>query len=201
MGGDRGRIVSHGQGNPGTEGDRTHTPPTLNRSHTSAGQSHQLIGGALVIIAIERPQQTRATQSRQREDRSRAQCTAMDQMLAFLAVVHDPRRQPSTTLHTPETIRTILGLATIGGRRMGWRAPPGGRPRRRGLRRFWTCPRGFRPTLRVGASLPGSTRHLQPALVARMKARTDLSQDRIALDGKPLRRSLDRRMVKARCTS
>jgi hypothetical protein len=35
------------------------------------------------------------------------QPTAMDQMFAFFAVVHDPRRQHPTTLHALETILTI----------------------------------------------------------------------------------------------
>jgi hypothetical protein len=35
------------------------------------------------------------------------QPTAMDQMFAFFAAVHDPRRQHPTTLHALETILTI----------------------------------------------------------------------------------------------
>jgi DDE_Tnp_1-associated len=44
-----------------------------------------------------------------------AQSTAIDQMFAFFAVVHDPHRQHPTTLHTLETILTITILATICG--------------------------------------------------------------------------------------
>ena len=40
---------------------------------------------------------------------------ALDQMLAFFAVVQDPRRQHPTTLHAMETILTITMLATIWG--------------------------------------------------------------------------------------
>jgi hypothetical protein len=44
-----------------------------------------------------------------------AQRSAIDQMFTFFAVVHDPRRQHPTTLHTLETILTITILATICG--------------------------------------------------------------------------------------
>jgi DDE_Tnp_1-associated len=44
-----------------------------------------------------------------------AQPTAIDQMFTFFAVVHDPRRQPPTTLHALEAILTIPILATICG--------------------------------------------------------------------------------------
>ncbi|HEX9868559.1 MAG TPA: transposase family protein [Candidatus Tectomicrobia bacterium] len=44
-----------------------------------------------------------------------AQRTAIDRMLTFFAVVHDPRRQHPTTRHTLETILTMTILATIGG--------------------------------------------------------------------------------------
>jgi hypothetical protein len=41
------------------------------------------------------------------------QRTAIDQMCTLFAVVHDPRRQHPTTLHTLGTILTITILATI----------------------------------------------------------------------------------------
>jgi len=44
-----------------------------------------------------------------------AQPPALDQMFAFFAVVHDPRRQHPTTLHALETILIITILATICG--------------------------------------------------------------------------------------
>ena len=40
---------------------------------------------------------------------------AIDQMFSSFAVVHDPRRQHPTTLHSLEAILTITILATIGG--------------------------------------------------------------------------------------
>src|SRR5215813_8846821 len=41
--------------------------------------------------------------------------TGIEQLLAFFAVVHDPRRQHATTWHPLETILTITILATICG--------------------------------------------------------------------------------------
>ena len=41
--------------------------------------------------------------------------TAIEQILAFFAVVQDPRRQHATTWHSLETIITITILATICG--------------------------------------------------------------------------------------
>ena len=40
---------------------------------------------------------------------------AIDQMFSYFAVVHDPRRQHPTTLHSLEAILTITILATICG--------------------------------------------------------------------------------------
>jgi hypothetical protein len=41
--------------------------------------------------------------------------SAIDQMFAYFAVVHDPRRQPPTTLHSREAMITMTILATICG--------------------------------------------------------------------------------------
>ena len=40
---------------------------------------------------------------------------AIDQMFSYFAVVHDPRRQHPTTLHSLEAILTMTILATICG--------------------------------------------------------------------------------------
>jgi len=56
---------------------------------------------------------TNSFRSTTQEDSSMAEPTALDQMFAFFVVVHDPRRQHPTTLHTLETILPITILATI----------------------------------------------------------------------------------------
>ena len=66
-----------------------------------------------------------------------AQPTALDQMFAFFAVVHDPRRQHLTTLHALEPILTITILATICGAQNWVEIVSWGMPRRRGSQRFW----------------------------------------------------------------
>ena len=43
------------------------------------------------------------------------QPSAIDQMVAVFAVVHDPRRQQPTPLHALETLLTLTILATICG--------------------------------------------------------------------------------------
>ena len=53
-----------------------------------------------------------------------AQRSVIDQMFTFFAVVHDPRRQHPTTLHTLETILTIMMLATLCGAQNGGRDRP-----------------------------------------------------------------------------
>jgi hypothetical protein len=65
-----------------------------------------------------------------------AQRTAIDQMFAFSLVVHDPRHQHPTMLHTLETILTIRILATTWGSRIQWKSPNGGRPSGSGSRSF-----------------------------------------------------------------
>jgi hypothetical protein len=47
-------------------------------------------------------------------------------MCASVAVVHDPRRQPPTTLHSLAAMLTITILATIGGAHHGVEIAPWG---------------------------------------------------------------------------
>jgi predicted transposase YbfD/YdcC len=122
-----------------------------------------------------------------------AQPPALDQMLAFFAVVHDPRRQHPTTLHALETSLTITILATMcgaqnwveiehwGQAKAAWRAEF--LDLAQGMPSHDTFGRGF--AVLDPASLP-------QAFVSWMQARADLSQGIVALEGKTLRRSLDR---------
>ena len=122
-----------------------------------------------------------------------AQPTAIDQMLAFFAVVHDPRRQHPTTLHTLETILTITILATICGAQQWVEIAHWGQAKAAWRAEFLDLPPGIpsHDTFgRVFAVLAPAS--LQPAFVAWMKALADLSQDIVARAGKTIRRSLDR---------
>ena len=87
-----------------------------------------------------------------------AQRSAIDQMFTFFAVVHDPRRQHPTTLHTLETILTITILATICGAQNRVEIAHWGQAKAAWLAEFLDLTRGFRPTIRLGASLPCLTR-------------------------------------------
>jgi predicted transposase YbfD/YdcC len=122
-----------------------------------------------------------------------AQRPAIDQLLTFFAVVHDPRRQHPTTLHPLETILTITILATIGGAQHGVEIAPWGQAQEAWLAEFLDLTPGI-PSHdtcgRVFAVLDPAC--LQQALVRWMKALADLRQDIVALEGKTIRRSLDR---------
>lgn len=122
-----------------------------------------------------------------------AQRTAIDQMFTFFAVVHDPRRQHPTTLHTLETILTITILATICGAQNWVEIAHWGQAKAAWLAEFLDLTQGIpsHDTFgRVFAVLDPES--LQQAFVAWMNALADLSQDIVALDGKTIRRSLDR---------
>ena len=122
-----------------------------------------------------------------------AQCSAMDQMLTFFAVVHDPRRQHPTTLHTLETILTITILATLCGAQNWVEIAHWGQAKAAWLAEFLDLTQGM-PSHdtcgRVFAALDPES--LQPACMRWMNALADLSQDVVALDGKTIRRSLER---------
>jgi predicted transposase YbfD/YdcC len=113
-------------------------------------------------------------------------------MFAFFAVVHDPRRQHPTTLHTLETILTTTILATICGAQNWVEIAAWGHAKAVWLAEFLDLTHGIpsHDTFgRVFAVLDPAS--LQQAFVAWMQALADLSQDIVALDGKTIRRSLD----------
>jgi predicted transposase YbfD/YdcC len=121
-----------------------------------------------------------------------AQPPAIDQMFAFFAVVHDPRRQHPTTLHALETILTITVLATICGAQNWVEIAHWGHAKAEWLAEFLDLTHGIpsHETFgRVFAVLAPES--LQQAFVSWMKALADLSQGIVALDGKTIRRSLD----------
>jgi predicted transposase YbfD/YdcC len=122
-----------------------------------------------------------------------AQPTAIDQICAFFTVVHDPRRPHPTTLHTLETILTITILATICGAQNWVEIEHWGKAKAAWLAEFLDLTHGIpsHDTFgRVFAVLDPTS--LQQAFVSWMQALADLRQDIVALDGKTIRRSLDR---------
>lgn len=122
-----------------------------------------------------------------------AQRTAIDQMCAFFAVVHDPRRQHPTTLHALETSLTITRLATIGGAQHGVEIAHWGQAKAAWLAAFLDLTQGIPSHDTFGRVLAVfNPESLQQAFGFWMKALADLSQDIVALDGKTIRRSLDR---------
>jgi len=121
-----------------------------------------------------------------------AEPTAIDQMFAFFAVVHDPRRQHPTTLHALETILTLTILATICGAQNWVEIEHWGHAKAEWLAEFLDLAHGIpsHDTFgRVFAVLDPAS--LQQAFVSWMQALVDLRQDIVALDGKTIRRSLD----------
>jgi predicted transposase YbfD/YdcC len=122
-----------------------------------------------------------------------AQRSAIDQMFTFFAVVHDPRRQHPTTLHTLETILTITILATICGAQNGVEIAHWGQAKAAWLAEFLDLPQGIPSHDTVGRVCAVlAPESLQQALVRWMNALADLSQEIVALAGKTIRRSLDR---------
>jgi hypothetical protein len=120
------------------------------------------------------------------------QPSAIDQMVAFFAVVHDPRRQHPTTLHALETLLTLTILATICGAQNWVEIEHWGHAKAEWLAEFLDLASGIPSHETCGRVLavldPAS---LQPAVASWMKALADLPQDIVARAGKTLRRSLD----------
>jgi hypothetical protein len=122
-----------------------------------------------------------------------AQRTAIDQMFTFFAVVHAPRRQPPTTLHPLETILTITILATIGGAQHWVESAHWGQAKAAWLAEFLALPQGLPSHETCGRVFAVRDPESLPQAFGRwMKALADRSQDLVALEGKTLRRSLDR---------
>jgi predicted transposase YbfD/YdcC len=118
---------------------------------------------------------------------------AIDQMFSYFAVVHDPRRQHPTTLHSLEAILTMTILATIGGAQNWVEIEQWGQAHHQWLAEFLDLTHGI-PSHdtcgRVFALLEPTK--LQQACMAWMSALAKLAEEVIALDGKTIRRSLDR---------
>jgi predicted transposase YbfD/YdcC len=118
---------------------------------------------------------------------------AIDQMFSYFAVVHDPRRQHPTTLHSLEAILTITILATICGAHNWVEIEQWGHAHAQWLSEFLDLTHGIpsHDTFgRVFAVLEPTK--LQQAFMTWMSALANLAEEVIALDGKTIRRSLDR---------
>jgi hypothetical protein len=118
---------------------------------------------------------------------------AIDKMFSYFAVVHDPRRQHPTTLHSLEAILTITILATICGAHNWVEIEQWGHAHYQWLSEFLDLTHGIpsHDTFgRVFALLEPTK--LQQAFMTWMSALANLAEEVIALDGKTIRRSLDR---------
>jgi predicted transposase YbfD/YdcC len=118
---------------------------------------------------------------------------AIDQMFSYFAVVHDPRRQHPTTLHSLEAILTITILATICGAHNWVEIEQWGHAHHQWLSEFLDLTYGIpsHDTLgRVFALLDPTA--LQQAFTTWMSALANVAEEVLALDGKTIRRSLDR---------
>lgn len=118
---------------------------------------------------------------------------AIDQMFSYFAVIHDPRRQHPTTLHSLEAIITMAILATICGAHNWVEIEQWGHAHHQWLAEFLDLQHGIPSHDTFGRvfALLDPTR-LQQAFTAWMSALADLAEEIIALDGKTIRRSLDR---------
>jgi DDE_Tnp_1-associated/Transposase DDE domain len=118
---------------------------------------------------------------------------AIDQMFSYFAVVHDPRRQHPTTLHSLEAILTITILATICGAHNWVESEQWGHAHHQWLSEFLDLTYGI-PSHdifgRVFAVLDPTALH--QAFMTWMSALANVAGEVIALDGKTIRRSLDR---------
>lgn len=118
---------------------------------------------------------------------------ALNPMCSYFAAVDDPRRPHSTTLHSLEAILIITILGTICGAHNWVEIEQWGQAQEAWLSEFLELPHGIpsHDTFgRVFALLDPESLH--QAFVAWMGALAQLSQEIIALDGKTIRRSLDR---------
>jgi predicted transposase YbfD/YdcC len=119
--------------------------------------------------------------------------TAIEQILAFFAVVQDPRRQHATTWHSLETIITITILATICGAQNWVEIAHWGEAKAAWLAEFLDLTHGIPSHDTFGRVFALLDPHgLQQAFTSWMQALAELREDIVALDGKTLRRSLDR---------
>jgi predicted transposase YbfD/YdcC len=118
---------------------------------------------------------------------------AIDHMCGYFAHVEDPRRPHPTTLHSLEAILIITILGTICGAQNWVEIAQWGEAQQAWLREFLELPSGIpsHDTFgRVFALLDPESLH--QAFLAWMSALAQRGQEIIALDGKTIRRSLDR---------
>lgn len=117
----------------------------------------------------------------------------LNPMCSYFAAVDDPRRQHATTHHSLEAILVITILGTICGAHNWVEIEQWGQAQESWLSEFLELPYGIpsHDTFgRVFALLDPESLH--QAFVAWMSALAQLGQEIIALDGKTIRRSLDR---------
>jgi len=116
----------------------------------------------------------------------------IEEMLSFFAVVHDPRREHVTTLHTLEAIIVITILASICGAKTWVDVQQWGEAKEKWLSEFLDLKHGI-PSYdtfgRVFQLLDPTS--LNQAFVSWMSSLAELSEDIVSLDGKTVRRSLD----------
>jgi predicted transposase YbfD/YdcC len=118
---------------------------------------------------------------------------ALNPLCSYFAAVDDPRRQHATTLHSLEAILVITILGTICGAHNWVEIEQWGQAQEAWLSAFLQLLYGIpsHDTFgRVFALLDPESLH--QAFMAWMGALTQLSKEIIALDGKTIRRSLDR---------
>lgn len=118
---------------------------------------------------------------------------AIDHMLFYFANVEEPRRPHPTRLHSLEAILVITILGTMCGAHNWVEIEQWGQAQQTWLSEFLELPHGIpsHDTFgRVFALLDPESLH--QAFVAWMSALAQLDQEIIALDGKTIRRSLDR---------
>lgn len=117
---------------------------------------------------------------------------AIEDMFSFFAVVHDPRREHSTTLHTLEAIIVITILASVCGAQNWVDVQQWGEAKKDWLSEFLDLSHGI-PShdtfSRVFRILDPNS--LNQAFVSWMSALAELDGDIVSLDGKTIRRSLD----------
>ena len=119
--------------------------------------------------------------------------TGIEQLLAFCAVVHEPRRQHATTWPPLETILTSTILATICGAQHWVARAHWGHAKAAGLSACLDLTHGMPSHDTFGRVFAlWAPSRLQQALASWRQALADLPQAMVALDGQTLRRSLDR---------
>src|SRR5215470_464249 len=119
--------------------------------------------------------------------------SAIDQLFSYFAVVQDPRRQHPMTHHSLEAILIITILGTICGAQNWVEIEQWGEARQAWLSEFLELPYGIPSHAtfgRVFALLDPAGLH--QAFLSWMNALATQCEDVIALDGKTIRRSLDR---------